>query len=176
MSIPGVLLTGGASSRMGRDKATIVVDGETVAARAARVLAACCDPVIEAGPGVTALRAVRESPPGSGPLAGLFAAYDALHTNDGSVMLLACDLPFVTEAIVRMLVEHPARGSVVPIVDGREQYACARWSAGALADARGGTALRDLMRAGDVTTIAVDDARVLQDIDTPEDLRRLGLS
>jgi molybdopterin-guanine dinucleotide biosynthesis protein A len=176
VGVAGILLTGGASTRMGRDKATIAVDGETLAARGARVLAAVCDPVIEVGPGVTALRAVRESPPGSGPLAALFAGYDALHTNDGSVFLLACDLPFVTESIVRVLVEHPAGGSVVPVVEGREQYACARWSAGAIADARGGTALRDLMRAGDVTTVAVDDAQVLQDVDTPEDLRRLGLS
>ena len=34
----GVLLTGGASSRMGTDKARLVVNGETLAARAARVL------------------------------------------------------------------------------------------------------------------------------------------
>jgi molybdopterin-guanine dinucleotide biosynthesis protein A len=134
-----------------------------------------CDPVLEVGPGVTDLRSVRESPRGSGPLAGLLAAYDALET-DGSVLLLACDLPFVTDAVLRMLVEHPATGSVVPIVDGQGQYACARWSAAAVAAARGGTALRDLMRADDVTTVAVEDGRLLEDVDTPDDLRRLGLS
>jgi molybdopterin-guanine dinucleotide biosynthesis protein A len=175
VSVPGVLLTGGASTRMGRDKATLVVDGEMLAVRAARILQAACDPVVEVGPGVTDLRAVRESPPGSGPLAGLLAAYDALEA-DGSVLLLACDLPFVTDAVVRMLVEHPATGSVVPIVEGHEQYACARWSAAAVAAARGGTALRDLTRAEDATSVAVADSRLLEDVDTPDDLRRLGLS
>lgn len=176
MTVPGILLTGGASSRMGRDKATLVINGEMLAVRCARILQSVCDPVLEVGPGITSLRAVRESPPGSGPLAALFAAYDALHTNDGSVLLLACDLPFVTDDVLRMLVEHPAPGSVVPFVDGHAQYACARWSAVAVAAARGGTALRDLVQGGDVTTVDLDDARTLQDVDTPEDLRRLGLS
>lgn len=175
MTVPGILLTGGASSRMGRDKATLVVNGEMLAARGARILQSVCDPVLEAGPGITSLPAVRESPPGSGPLAALFAAYDLL-SGDGSVLLLACDLPFVTDDVLRMLVEHPAPGSVVPVVDGRAQYACARWSAVAVAGARGGTALRDLVQGGDVTTVDLDDARALQDVDTPEDLRRLGLS
>src|SRR5438105_2544862 len=58
----GVLLTGGASRRMGLDKATLVVDGETFAQRAARVLTAACDPVIEVGSGVTVLPCAREEP------------------------------------------------------------------------------------------------------------------
>jgi molybdopterin-guanine dinucleotide biosynthesis protein A len=175
VTIPGILLTGGASVRMGRDKATLVVNGETLAIHAARVLAAVCDPVIEAGPGVSALRAVREAPAGSGPLAGMLAAYDALCA-DGPVVLLACDLPFITTRVLHALVAHPGAGSVVPVVDGREQYACARWSAAAVAAGRDGSALRDLMRAGDATTIVIDDDRALQDVDTPEDIRRLGLS
>ena len=53
--LPALLLTGGASRRMGTDKATIEFRGETLAARAARVLAEVCDPVIEVGTGVTRL-------------------------------------------------------------------------------------------------------------------------
>ena len=60
--LAGVLLTGGASRRMGTDKARLVVDGETLAARSARVLAAVCEPVIEVGPGVSGLPAVEEEP------------------------------------------------------------------------------------------------------------------
>ena len=56
---------------MATDKAAIVWRGETLAIRAARVLAAACDPVIEVGSGATELRSVREDPPGSGPLAAL---------------------------------------------------------------------------------------------------------
>ena len=49
MTVPGILLTGGASSRMGRDKATLVINGEMLAARGARILQSVCDPVLEAG-------------------------------------------------------------------------------------------------------------------------------
>ena len=48
----GILLTGGRSRRLGVDKATLVLDGETLAQRAARRLGAVYDPVVEAGDGV----------------------------------------------------------------------------------------------------------------------------
>ena len=48
----GILLTGGRSRRLGVDKATLVLDGETLAQRAARRLGAVCEPVVEAGDGV----------------------------------------------------------------------------------------------------------------------------
>jgi len=182
MKVAGVLLTGGASRRMGIDKATLVIDGgESLARHAARVLATACDPVIEVGTGVTDMRCVREDPPGEGPLAGLLAGAEALGP-DVSVVLLACDLPFVDEAVVRMLVEHPGDASVVPTVDGRNQYACSRWSPAAIASARAGfatgeRAMRALLGAGDATFVVADAyARALVDVDTPEDLIRLGLS
>ena len=47
VTIPALLLTGGASRRMGSPKALLDVDGLPLAVRSARVLAAACDPVIE---------------------------------------------------------------------------------------------------------------------------------
>src|SRR6478609_6715311 len=122
----GVLLTGGASRRMGTDKARLVVDGETLAVRSARVLAEVCDPVIEVGSGLSGLPAIEEEPRGAGPLVALLAGVGALG-NPRAVVLLACDLPFVEPALLRLLVERPGWGTVVPVVDGRFQYACARY-------------------------------------------------
>jgi molybdopterin-guanine dinucleotide biosynthesis protein A len=183
--IAGILLTGGASSRMGRDKATMEVDGEALGARAARVLQAVCDPVIEVGPGVTSLRAVREDPPGAGPLAALLAGAAALGTS-GPVMLLACDLPFVTTQLLHALAHWPGDGTVVPVVDGRVQYACARYGPAALDEAlaslrSGGRALRSAADA-DCRYLNESDwaefatVKTFADVDTPDDLRRLGLS
>ncbi len=181
MSVAGVLLSGGASRRMGVDKATLMIGGEALAQRAARVLTAACNPVIEVGSGATGLPCVREEPPGQGPLAGFLAGADALAT-DAAIMLLACDLPFLDEAVVRMLVEHPGNGSVVPTVEGHRQYACSRWSAAAIASARvafahGERAMRALLGADDASFVVADaHSRALTDVDTPEDLARLGLS
>jgi molybdopterin-guanine dinucleotide biosynthesis protein A len=175
--IGGVLLTGGASRRLGTDKATLVVDGETLAARAARVLGAVCDEAVEVGPGVTSLRAVRESPPGSGPLAALVAGADALGRRP--VLLLACDMPFVDVALLRLLAEWPGDGTVVPVAGGRLQYTCARYGADALQRGRDGArALKAVV--GDGATVvdeavwrAVAPEHAFADIDTPDDLQRL---
>jgi molybdopterin-guanine dinucleotide biosynthesis protein A len=178
--IPGVLLTGGASRRMGTDKATLPLGDATFATRAAAVLATVCAPVVEVGPGVTGLRAVREDPVGSGPLAAFLAGVDALAA-PGSVFLLACDLPFVDAVTLAAVADHAGAGSVVPVVAGRPQYACARWSAAAIAAGRaalgaGERALRVLADV-DAESLAADAlAPLLADVDTPEDLRRLGLS
>src|SRR4029077_10336429 len=121
---------GGASRRMGVDKATIVVDGETLAARAARVLGAVCDPVIEVGPGVTDLPTTRENPPGGGPLAALVAGATALGAR--MVLLLGCDYPFVDEPVLRLIADWPGTRTALPIAAGRLQYACARYGPASL--------------------------------------------
>ena len=180
----GVLLTGGASSRMGTDKALMVVNGETLAARGARVLSSVCDPVIEVGLGVSGLPAIQEDPPRSGPLIALLAAVGALG-DPPAVVLLACDLPFVEPALLRLLVEWPGTGTVIPVADGRHQYACARYGRATLDAARaavraGASSLRAIAADGVETVThaewgAVADLRSFADVDTPEDLDRLGL-
>ncbi len=180
----GVLLTGGASRRMGTDKARLVVNGETLAARSARVLASACDPVVEVGPGVSGLPAVREEPAGAGPLVALLAGVGALG-EPRSVILLACDLPYVSAELLRLLVEWPGSGTVIPVVNGRFQYACARYGPAAFDEARtslrnGLTALRGIASEGEYISEAdwgaVATALEFADVDSPSDLRRLGLS
>jgi molybdopterin-guanine dinucleotide biosynthesis protein A len=170
---------------MGSPKAGIVVNGETLATRSARVLSAVCDPVIEVGPSVSGLPAVQEDPPGAGPLVAVLAGVGALG-NPRTVIVLACDLPFIEPALLRLLMEWPGTGTVIPVVEDRFQYACARYGGTALDEARlalhsGVSSLRALASAdceyltetewGDVVS-----ADVFADVDTPDDLRRLGLA
>ena len=184
MTCAGVLLTGGASRRMGTDKATIVVNGETLAARAARVLATVCAPVIEVGSGVSGLPHVREDPPGAGPLAALVAGADTLAAD--IVLLLACDLPFVDVAVLRLIAQWPGTHAAIPIAGDRLQYACARYGPAALREAttvlqRGGSSLKAI---GDAECDHVPESawralgppNTFADIDTPADLPRLGLT
>jgi molybdopterin-guanine dinucleotide biosynthesis protein A len=178
----GILLTGGASTRMGRDKASIVLDGATLAERAGQVLAAATTDAVEVGPGRSSLPAVREVPPGDGPLAAIAAGAAALG-GDGPAIVLACDMPLVTVALLRWLADHPAPGSVIPI-SGEPQPLCARWSAAALASipsslALGHRSLRTLLAFADVTLAAegewqrVAPASALDDVDSPADIEGL---
>jgi molybdopterin-guanine dinucleotide biosynthesis protein A len=169
---------------MGVDKATLAVDGESLARRAARVLAAVCDPAIELGPGASGLRTVREDPPGSGPLAALVAGVDALGTLP--VVLLACDMPFVDVPLLSLVANRPGEGSVVAIADERAQYGCARYGATSIALAREALArgersfVRALANDDGITwltpnewgTVAAEHA--FCDLDTPDDMTRFG--
>src|SRR4051794_16293155 len=130
----GILLTGGRSRRLGVDKATLVLDGETLAARAAQRLSTVCSPVVEAGDGVSGLSAVREAPAGAGPLAALAAAGGWLRArgHPGSALLLAVDLPAVDAPLLRWLRDRPGEATAVLRVGGRLQPVCARYGADAL--------------------------------------------
>ena len=187
MNVAGLLLTGGSSRRMGADKPALVVDGVSLAERAAAALAAVVDPVLEVGPGRSSLPVVTEPEPGAGPLGALAAGAAALahRGHQGGAVVLAADLPFVTAGIVRVLASHPSEASVVPVVAGRRQLLAARYSPQALARAAalcaaGRRALHDLLDEGAVVDLGEDelagvDLRELEDVDTPEDLARLGL-
>ncbi len=182
MAVPGLLLTGGASRRMGAPKATLELDGERLADRAARALASVCEPVLEIGPGYTDLRSAREDPPGAGPLAALVAGTAALSTT-GPVVLLACDLLFPEELVARVA-SHPGVGTVVPVdAAGVLQPVCARYSEVGLARARelvqtGERSLRALLDgldASDLTRLTDVDPRALVDVDTPDEAARWGV-
>lgn len=187
----GIVLTGGRSRRMGVDKATLEVGGVPCAVHVASVLAAAADPLVEVGPGHTGLVRAPEERPGEGPLAALVAGARALAARGhaGGVLALACDLPAVTPAALSMLATWPTNASVVPLVAGRPQTLCARWSAAALAEAAslvtaGERSMRALLsRLGPEGVVLLDegawpagvDASAFADVDTPEDLARLGL-
>lgn len=183
--IPGLLLTGGASTRMGRAKAELAWDGERLADRVARVVGAVCAPVLEVGPGHSALPAVLEDPPGSGPLVALVAGVHALATSGAEppVLVVAVDMPFVSEPLLTLLRDHPGDRSVVPVASGRAQPLCARYSADAcrlavaLTEA-GERSMRALLDAADVELVPesrwqeVAGADALVDVDTPDDVAR----
>jgi molybdopterin-guanine dinucleotide biosynthesis protein A len=185
----GLLLTGGASARLGVSKSELRRDGERLADRGARLLASVCPIALEVGPGLTSLPAVREDPPGSGPLAALVAGADALATAGPppAVLVLAVDLPFVEAPLLRWLVDYPAAGAVVPRVDGVPQPLCARYGASDLdvarrARAEGAASLRALLDAIRVAYVDeaawadVADRGALADVDTRDAVTRAGLA
>jgi molybdopterin-guanine dinucleotide biosynthesis protein A len=106
----GAVLAGGKSRRFGRDKASEILDGEPLAARAARTLASVFEDVVIVSSSVPAstgswLR-VPDLREGCGPLAGLESslAHAEAEGWDG-VFLLACDLPLVTTDLVRAVAD-----------------------------------------------------------------------
>lgn len=185
----GMVLTGGASRRMGADKATLDVAGVPLARRAAGALAAATSVAVEVGPGATGLPSVTEDPPGTGPLSAIVAGWAELVRITGQkqpAVVLACDLPAVTPRLVSWLVERPGGASVVPVTGGVAQPLCARWSVADLE--RAGSQLaageRSLRHAFGPDVVYVDEDELAsavgrgatEDVDSPEDLARLALA
>ncbi len=169
-----LLLTGGASRRMGRDKAGVAgPGGVALGERTARLLTAVADPVVEVGPGHTGLPTAADAADadavegrraaeatGAGPLAAVAGGVAWLRAHGwpargaapGAALVVATDLPLLDAAALAWLVGHPAAGTVVPVVDGHPQWLCARYSQEAL-DAAGG-----LLRSGERRLAALADA------------------
>ena len=181
-----MLLTWGTSSRLGIDKTMLVVGGEQLARKVARVLGGVVAPTIEVGPGRTDLHSVTEPERGAGPLVALVCGWEALLSlgHDGPVIALAADLPRVTTELLRFLAEWPGESSAVPVAGGRAQPLCARWARPALDHARdlvatGQRSMRALLatttvdRVGPAEWGQVATAECFMDLDTPEDLARL---
>lgn len=184
-AVAGLLLTGGKSTRLGRDKAALPVDGEPLAVRVAGRLAAVASPALEVGPGRSGLLVAGEHDPGEGPLPAIAAGWAALGRLGfrGPVLVVATDLPALTVELLAWLAGHPGDASVVPVVAGMPQLLCARWSPADLdrvASLResGERAVRralgdDAVLAGEDEWGAVASAECFADIDEPADLERL---
>ncbi len=174
---------------MGKDKATLDIGGVALARRAAEALVAATSEPVEVGPGTTGLPSVVEEPAGEGPLAAIAAGWAELVRRTGEkqpAVVLACDLPGVTPELVSWLAGRPGDASVVPVKDGVPQPLCARWSVADLerAGAQLAAGERSVRRVlGPDTVFVTEDALAasvgpgrIDDVDSPEDLARLGLS
>lgn len=182
-----VVLAGGTSRRMGRDKLAERVGGVPLLARA---VAACAgaEPVVVVGaprPGLPVrVVSVLEDPPGGGPVPALAAGLAALPVHAPYAVVLAGDLPFVTaedlRALITALLAAPdAAGALAVDGTGREQALLSAWRVPSLR-ARLTSAGPDLAGLGLHRTLApLHRVRVelpprphpaWLDLDTPEDL------
>ena len=176
------MLAGGASRRMGQDKATLRIGGQELGERvlvaallvgASEVLAVGgdCAPLQEQG-----WRHVADLWPGEGPLGGIISAL-TFAANE-MVVVVACDLPDVDDEVLQYLVgecaAHPSAMVVVPDRDGRPEVLHAVWRRGALAVLRGLFDDGERSPTAALARIEVLHVRVaepsLRDLDTPDDL------
>jgi molybdopterin-guanine dinucleotide biosynthesis protein A len=131
-----IVLTGGSAVRIqGADKASIEVAGATLLEHALDALAEVPG-VVVVGEQVTTSRPVtfrREDPQGGGPAAGLLAGLAGFPRTPERVVVLAVDMPLVTAATVRRLLQaFDEDGALLVSEDGRQQYLCAVYRSGAL--------------------------------------------
>lgn len=183
--VDGAILAGGGSRRMGRDKLFLRLGDKT----ALELVSEAMRPV------VARLRLIGREPspelpaaepdihPGLGPLSGIETA---LTSSADSVLVIACDLPFVTTPFLRGLVEAlPADlDAVVPCPEGDPLPVCAVYRVACIAEVTRRLERRELSAQAFVRCLKarfLDDLdlgrldpsrRCLLNVNTPRDLER----
>ncbi len=168
MDVEAVLLTGGASRRMGSDKASLVVGDATLAERTLaefdRVRVRVC--VLGRMP----IKG-RSFLPDAEDYAGPALALSRFVPSRANVFVCSCDLPnFDADIVPAFLPLVEGHDAVVPTVGGRPQYLCALYNSAAL------TRLRNMIEEQHVRSmqrfVETVDARLVAE----DELERLGVT
>ncbi|MFF2085857.1 NTP transferase domain-containing protein [Nocardia sp. NPDC058176] len=177
-----IVLAGGRASRMGGvDKPAIMVGGRSMLDAALGAVREC-GRVVVVGPHRPELDArieqVREVPPGSGPVAAIGSGLSALGANAAPwIVVLAADLPFLTEDTVRELSRQAAESTADAVfaidASGRPQYLVGIWRRIALetALAQLDSLVNQPMKAIMPTESAVVELPGTDDCDTEDQVR-----
>jgi molybdopterin-guanine dinucleotide biosynthesis protein A/rhodanese-related sulfurtransferase len=117
MSFVGVVLTGGASRRFGRDKAVEPIDNVPMARRVIEALTAAgaASVVTVGGPDRGFARHLPDLYPGEGPLGGVLSAFEQASAD--VVFVAACDLPYLDAETVRAVLSGLGGGGNTGDVD-----------------------------------------------------------
>jgi molybdenum cofactor guanylyltransferase len=186
-----IILAGGDSQRMGRDKASLPLGEQTLLQHVIatmqktfpHVIVSVRQPRPEINlPQVCDAQAEEGMPMGNGPLAGVAAGLG--HIGTTWAFVIACDMPFMDAALVELLGRYRAGcQAVVPVVQGHRQTLAAFYARDCLdtiqshlADG-GKNSLRAVLEKLQVRY--VDEAELLKagsgsrsffDLDTPQDV------
>jgi len=187
MNISAVLLAGGESRRMRKDKATLLFRGKPLwqiqlellrqLEPAEILISARTDPIWRPAE----VQFVADDPPSRGPLSGLAASLARMRTKH--LLAFAIDMPFMTEKYLRFLYDQiePGHG-VLPKIDNRAEPLTAIYPGEAEVDLRSALSRIDfslqtltnrLVQAGKLRTVSVpDEARkFFLNLNSPTDLQ-----
>jgi molybdopterin-guanine dinucleotide biosynthesis protein A len=186
------LFVGGRATRMGGTPKGLLAapdTGEELAARLVRIARETIPgaDIVLVGEATNyaalELPTIADDPIGQGPLGGLHALLAEGVSRERDVIALACDLPYVTGDLLARLATHaPGAHAVAPRTTDLWQPLFARYDAArcrpiatSLLDG-GRRALHGVLDALRTDAVALplreEDARLLDDWDAPEDVRR----
>jgi molybdenum cofactor guanylyltransferase len=181
--VNGLLLAGGASQRMQRDKAALLYRGRTQLERSFELLGRHVSRAYLSVRREQAEEPTRRGRPqiidsvaGGGPIVGIRSAL-ATHA-DCAWLVIACDLPFLSDATLKYLLEH--RDPMAPATayrsshDGLPEPLCAIYepASHALLEAYAGAdgrCPRKFLIKNNARVLEPIDARALDNINTPQE-------
>jgi molybdopterin-guanine dinucleotide biosynthesis protein A len=185
------ILAGGASSRLGEDKAFVEIGGDALIERVASRLGKVTSDLFIVGNNLSRfhhlrVRLVQDLVDGMGSLGGIYTALDA--ARHSHVFVAACDMPFLDLNLIRyMFLLSPGYDVVMPYVRGEAEPMHAIYGKACIPP------IQELIRAGErkiitflpqvqVRDVRDDEIRILDpqyrsffNLNTPKDLDRMRL-
>jgi len=184
--IYGLILAGGASSRMRRDKAVLVYQGKNQLDRAFELVSRHVAKVFVSVRSSQLTEPTRAQKPlivdsveGGGPIVGIRSALAAYP--DVAWLVVACDLPFLADPALKHLLAERNPGMLATAYasahDGLPEPLCAIWepaAASALAayQSNGGQCPRKFLSSHSVLLLEPRDRHALDNINTPEEYQQ----
>jgi molybdenum cofactor guanylyltransferase len=185
-AIHGLVLAGGASSRMRRDKAALLYEGKAQLDRAVELAARHVSRVFvsvrqsqTADPARARYPLIVDSVPGEGPIVGIRSALAA--DPAAAWLVIACDLPFLGDGVLtRLLAERDPDASATAYSsanDGLPEPLCAIWEPKAAAEieaflSKGKNCPRKFLMNHPVRLLDLEDRSALDNVNTPEEYDR----
>jgi molybdopterin-guanine dinucleotide biosynthesis protein A len=182
----GLVLAGGASTRMGRDKAALAYHGRSQLEWTFDLVAELCSatfvsvrPDQRDEPTRARFPQIVDLQPGIGPIAGISAALQQ-HPK-AAWLVVACDLPFITREVLEHLIAHRDSQAVATAYrsshDQLPEPLCAIWEPaareGVLAHiAAGKQCPRKFLINANTRLLELPNARALDNINTSEEFRQ----
>ena len=192
VDVSGIVLAGGRSRRLGRDKAVEPLGGKPLLRRVADRLSDVVDETVvvvadaeqaERLPLPDSTRVVVDAYPDCGSLGGIFTGLSAALGDWG--LVVACDMPFLDRRLLRHILDRRAKhDAVVPVLDGRPEPTHAAYSKACLPPIERRLRAGELKIAGffdDVRVRLVPEAEIDEidpdrlsflNVNTPDDLER----
>jgi len=186
--IKGLVLAGGKSQRMGRDKGNLNFHGKNQRAHASEILAAFCDDVfISCRPEQMQELATEEAPDllpdtisGLGPYGAILSAFRS--DPNSAWLVMACDLPLVDEDAVRHLLNERSPAQIATAfhneITGFPDPLFTLWEPKAYPRllhflSLGYSCPRKVLINSDTKVVEPSDQRILSNVNTPADLERV---
>jgi molybdenum cofactor guanylyltransferase len=124
MQAGAIILAGGKSSRMGKNKALLPIEGVSNIERIKNSLTEIFDDILIVANDVDAyqflnLPVVSDKVKDKGPLAGIQAGL--LAAKHETNLFIACDMPFISPQIAKQLLKYSeGYDAAVPVIDGKQ--------------------------------------------------------
>ncbi|MGL5879734.1 MAG: molybdenum cofactor guanylyltransferase [Xenococcaceae cyanobacterium] len=193
ISIAAIVLAGGKSSRMGRDKASIAVGNTTLLHLICTVADKCASNIYVVTPWTDRYRnflpancqlIFEDETKRLGPLVAFKRGLAQIKTNEEWVLLLACDLPLLNESILLewcdYLTQVPENFiAALPKSEKGWEPLCGFYRTSCLPlleeyVREGGRSFQTWLAKHQVKELLVSDRRVLFNCNTPDDLAKIS--